>query len=161
MRLWRNKYSLNRLSCLGILIGHFLVLRPAFADVNVNILAVNATEERKEKEIKYKLPQELTANDILDTAGLKLDYDINEKVYYVEGKVNLEPKESRTLKVKIRDVWKMDPEKITDIKNQIDVSVERLKGSEYGETAEQKREQLLKRLDHIVEEQTKYADSVE
>ncbi|KKS44763.1 MAG: hypothetical protein A2Y04_04440 [Omnitrophica WOR_2 bacterium GWC2_45_7] len=161
MRRWWNKYGLNFLSCLGGLVFHFFVLGYAFAEVNVNILAVNATESRKEKEIKYKLPQELTADDILDTAGLKLDYDINEKAYFVVGKVNLEPKESRTLKVKIRDVWKINPEKITDIKNQIDISVERFKGSEQSESADKKREELLQRLDYIVEEQTKYADSVE
>jgi len=41
------------------------------ADVVVNILSVNGSEDVKEAEISSKLPKEIAVEDVLDTAGLK------------------------------------------------------------------------------------------
>ena len=45
------------------------------ADLNISVLAVNGTEVQKNKKISFTLPKELTEDDILDTAGLELDYE--------------------------------------------------------------------------------------
>ncbi len=131
------------------------------AELNLNILTVNGTNQSREKEIRYTLPKELSAEDILDTAGLKLDYDVNAGAYVVSGSANLAPKESKTFKVRIHDVWKVDDKQITDIKGQIDASVKRIANSEYAKTADVKKESLMQRLDFIVDDQQKYADDIE
>ena len=120
------------------------------AELYINVLAVNGTDEAKDKDIKQILPQELKAEDILDVGGLGLDYDVNTGVYYVHGKVTLGPKETKTYKVRIKDLWQVNPADVEDIKKQIDSSFERLKDTEYFERGQKKKEGLNKRLDYIV-----------
>src|SRR5437879_658475 len=109
--------------CVGFMLLFSVLLfdsRVSFADLYMSIFAVNGTDAPKEKEIKQFLPKELKAEDILDSEDLKVDYDVNEGAYYVHGKISLGPKESRTLKIRIRDVWRFNEENIADIKKQID-----------------------------------------
>ncbi len=70
-----------------------------FADVYINVVAVNGTSANKTSSIKFDLPGELTAEDILDTNGLQLDYDVDDANYFVYGDVTLNPKESKTFRI--------------------------------------------------------------
>ena len=133
----------------------------SYADLTVNILAVNGTDEKKEKKIHHLLPKELTAEDILDTAGLEVDYDINEEAHVLKGTITLEAKETRTFKVRVRDVWTIDEQEIKDIKDQIDEGLTRIEGSEYYETGVTKKETLLKRLNYIVSQQEEFSDNAQ
>ncbi len=130
-------------------------------DVYINILAVNGANESREKKVKHTLPKDLAAKDILDTAGLKLDYDVNEGTYILTGSIKLEAKESRTLKVKVRDIWQVQDSEIAGIKQNIDLNLENLKDTDFYETAKLKKEDLLKRLDFIVKEQKAQEGSIE
>lgn len=130
----------------------------AFANIYVNILAVNGTDEAKEQDIKQFLPKELTAEDIIDTAGLELDYDVNEGAYFVKGKVTLGAKETKTYKILIRDLWQLEQAEVEEIRKQIDVSVSRLEGTEYHETGQQRQKNLTQRLDFIT---TQLGDNAE
>jgi len=130
------------------------------ADVYLSILAVNGTNEEKEKDIEEYLPAELKLNDILDTAGLELDYDVNRRAYYVHGKVVLAPKESKAIKIRIRDVWKIEKTEVQNIKDQIGTSFDRIQNSEYEEVGAIKKDALLKRLDYITKKQDEFADNV-
>ena len=130
-------------------------------EVTLNILAVNGTDEPKEKEIKHYLPAGLTLNDILDTSKLKVDYDVNEGAYYVHGNVTLGPKETVEYKVKVNDVWNIDPQEIDDTKKKIEDGFEIVKGTEYHQTGEIKKNTLNKRLDDIVARQKKFEDDVD
>lgn len=130
------------------------------ADVVVNILAVNGTEEQRDKEINFALPAELSAEDILDTAGLTLEYNVTEGRYYAKGKVALAPKESKTLKLRLRDLWQYDEEQIGNIKTQIQASFNRMEGTEYAQTAKIRQDSLNDRLNYILQEMER-ADSVE
>ena len=52
----------------------FLFVSAAFAkDMTIKLIAVNATEEEKEIDVKSLLPKELKPEDILDMGKLKLD----------------------------------------------------------------------------------------
>mgnify|MGYP003393795787 CR=1 FL=1 len=150
-----------KVSFLIISIFSGLFLSNAFADLYINILAVNGTEKTKNKDIVHPLPKELAAEDILDTAGLELDYDVNAGNYFLKGAVQLKPKETKTYKVRVRDIWKIETSQVDEIKSQIDQSVDRLKSTEYYDVAKIKKESLIQRLDYIVTEQSKYADNVD
>jgi len=130
-------------------------------NVYLNILAVNGTEVAKEKQIHQFLPKELTAEDIVDAGGLDVDYDVSEGAYFVHGKVNLAPKETKTFKVLISDVWRMEQEDIENIRQQVDLSLKQLEDTEYFETGQIKKQSLLQRIDFLVQEQEKYADDIE
>jgi len=139
----------------------FILAGPVFADVTINILAVNGTDKDREKNINYHLPQEITEEDVLDSAGLKLSYDVEKGAYAVIGRISLGPKETKTLKVRIRDIWVIDQGKINDIKTQIDESLKRIQSTEFAEVGVIRKEFLTKRLDYIFEQQERYADNVE
>ncbi len=140
------------------------VIPLAHADININILAVNGTDKTKEKEINYQLPRELSRDDILSADGLKIEYDVNAKSYFARGTVSLAPKGSKTFKVRIRDVWQIDPKEIEDIKLQMDRAVENVKdvkGKDYTETATVLKKRLLDRINFIVGEQQRFEGNVE
>lgn len=156
---WKNvKYKL--IISMASLIGVLGLAGHVYASLSVNILAVNGTDEPKEKDIVHYLPHELGADDILDTAGLKLDYDINKKSFFVQGKVKLGPKETQTLRLKIQDVWKIEQKSIDAIKEQIGISFERVENTEYGDSGFVKKKGLFTRLDYIMAEQERYAENV-
>lgn len=139
---------------MGILAGH------VFAQLAINILAVNATEQEREKDIYHILPKELKMEHILDTGGLDVKYDVEKDAFAVYGKVTLQPKESRTYKVRVKDVWRIEQQQVEEIKEQINLTIKRLAGSEYEERAGGKKERLINRLDFIFEQQKKNEDDV-
>ncbi|MCD4779211.1 MAG: hypothetical protein K8S27_01490 [Candidatus Omnitrophica bacterium] len=150
------------LPCLASLICILILAsQVVYAQVTVNILAVNGTERPRLKKIKYPLPRELKLDDILDTAGLKIEYDVNAGQYTVIGEVDLAPKESKTFKVRIRDVWNIEEEHINQIKDQAEDSVKPFEDTEYYEGAQQRKQHLFERLDFILAQQTEVADNVE
>lgn len=122
-------------NCIGI----FLLAGYVFAQVTVNILAVNATDQPREKDISYVLPADIGVNDILDSNGLEVDYSVDDSAYYVHGKVVLDPKETKTLKIRMRDVWLIDETEIGKIEEQIDKNLDRLKNTEHYESGIKKK----------------------
>jgi len=155
-KIWRKiSFLLASFLLVVAMAGH------VYSDVIINILSVNGTEETKEKEIHFDLPPELTSEDILDTAGLKIDYDVNNEVYFLVGKVVLEPKESKTFKIRVKDVWAIDHKEIGEINKRIDENIEHLKDTEFFETGQVRGDHLRKRLTSIVERQERFADNVE
>ena len=131
------------------------------ANLYLNVVAVNGTEESKEKEIKAVLPRELTADDILDTDGLKLEYDVDASAYIVTGKVTLTAKETKTYKILIRDLWQFEDEKVNKITEQIETSFKQLEGTEYYKTGKIKMQTLEQRLDFLLQEQARHKDNIE
>jgi len=144
---------------LVLVIVMLTLARPVCADIIINILAVNGTDTAKEKQIEELLPKELKQEDIIDSAGLEIKYDVDTGSYAVVGSVQLEPKESKTLRIRVRDVWIIQPQDIQAIRDQIELNSERVEGSEFAQTAAIKKESLLKRLDYILNEQENSADN--
>jgi len=132
------------------------------ANVFINLVAVNASEtESKEAPIKYYLPAELHAEDVTNTNGLELDYDLDKAAWFVHGSIKLEPKESKTIKLEVADVWQVDAEEVEVLKNQIDGNVSLLEGREYYDAALLVKEDMFRRLDYIIAQQTGYTENIE
>ncbi|MBP9854362.1 MAG: hypothetical protein KBD53_05805 [Candidatus Omnitrophica bacterium] len=136
-----------------------LICQTIYADVIINVLAVNGTSEARTKEIKQLLPKELKLDDITDAAGLEIKYDVDNGCYAVVGSIELGPKESKTLRVRVRDVWMIQPQNIQEIKEQIDNNYAEVAEGEFGEAAAIKKDSLIKRLDSIVLAQEESADN--
>ena len=130
------------------------------ADVYINVMAVNGTENVKDTSVKYNLPGDLSSKDILDTNGLDLDYDVNDANYYVHGKVTLQSKESKTFRIRVRDVWKITPQQVEDIKNQIEQGYEQIGKVKDPQQGQILKDQLIQRL-NFVEQQSVKAESIE
>ncbi len=133
----------------------------AHADIYINLLAVNALETPKDTPVKYYLPKELDPQDIVDPGGLVLDYDINKAAYYLHGNVSLGSKETKTIKVKVKDVWRIPQEEIDILKAQIKENVDLLDRTDYADASKILGDDMISKLDYIVKQQTQYSDNIE
>jgi len=153
-------YCLGRSLLWVVLISAlFLSLRPLSAqaaeDIKIKILAVNPLANKAiDSDITYSLPQEVTPADVLDSAGLQVKFNPDEKVYFLVGKVKLAAKESKTLEISVRDVWRVTPEKMEDVRSEITRKRDGLVGTRYAETGELLYQKALESLDQIESEQT-------
>lgn len=130
----------------------FFVNTNLYADVIINVLAVNGSDTAQEKKVEFSLPGELQRDDILDTNGLALDYDLDNAGFYVHGTVQLGPKESKTFKIRIRDKWQMSDEHVNSIIGKIDEAVVNLTDPEKPKSEVNALEAQLKEdLDQIVQ----------
>lgn len=146
---------------VGFLIGLAFSLAYA-AGVNINLVVANgSTAETKTLPIKYYLPKELHEEDILNSAGLRVDYDIDKSVYYVSGSAELKPKESKTFKIEVKDVWHIDPQEVEILKTRIDQNLAQLQGTTFYDSGTILRNNMTSRIDRILGQQVSYSDNVE
>jgi hypothetical protein len=133
----------------------------ASADIIINVLAINGAGEKRETPIRFVLPPDLKAEDIADTDGLTLQYDVNEGAYVAEGSVALEPKATKAFRIKVKDVWQVTPQDVEGIKKEVEEAYDKLgKVGDQAKTDELRR-QLLDRLEFVVAQQTTNNDTVE
>lgn len=131
----------------------FFPIQEAFAGIKINLVVVNAADESKDYPVKYYLPPEIKFDDVLDPAGLNLDYDTDKQAYYVSGTINFAPKESKTIKIEVKDVWKISKDDVESLKKQIDENLNRLQNTPNYETGKSFKETLVKQLDDIMAQQ--------
>ncbi len=132
-------------------------------ELSINLIAVNSSEtESKEIDVKYYLPKELQPSDVLDSGELKVDYDVDKMLYYVIGKVNFNPKESKTFKIRVNDVWVITSQEIDVLKQNMDGNLSLLEGNkELYPNAKRERDKLFEQLDIILAQQQSYVDNIE
>lgn len=129
--------------------------------LNINLVAVNGTEEDQDTPVKYYLPPEVAPDDILDLGPLKIGYDELKDEYYAHGSIALAAKESKTLKIKVKDVWRIDANEVRILKEQIDRNLVKLKGTEFYSSASVLRDALYNKLDYVLARQEKFSDNIE
>ena len=133
----------------------------ARADVVINILAVNGKVTPQDRDIEAILPGEIRPEDVLDDAGLKVEYNVNDAGYYVHGKVPLQPKESKTFRVRMRDVWRITPEQAEDTRRLIEEGYKEM-GAERGpENGAALRQKLLEKFNYLLKEQDELSGSID
>ncbi len=157
----RKNFLPNLLCCILTVAFCFI---PAYvhAALNINLLAVNASAtEAKDYPIKYYLPKELKAPDILNTGGLEVDYDVDVKAYYVSGKIALGPKESKTIKIEVNDVWKVKTDDVQAVKKQLDENLNRLKDTPDYDKGVALKARLEKIMDDILAQQETFSGNVD
>ena len=127
----------------------------AETDVKFKVLAVNPSGSQSLKTtISQPLPAEIDpAKDIIDPAGLEVHFDPNTKAYVLKGEVELKPRETKTFEVRIRDVWRVAPDQIDEIKNILESQSNALKGTKYYETAQLLYEKAQEGITRILDEQ--------
>jgi len=126
----------------------------------INLVAVNGAEEAKETPVKYYLPAELKPEDIISAGDLKVDFDMEKSQYYVSGKVTLQPKESKTFKIEVKDAWKIDLATIDIIKEQLDKNLDSLKNSPSYSSAVILRNGMVDKLDYIIKRQEQFSADI-
>ena len=128
----------------------------AFAEsVAININASNATDKSKEKmEVRQDLPREIKKDDVIDAGGLNVVYDEEKTIYYVTTQVDLGPKETKTYKVVVRDVWNIPVEEIDFLSGQADHRLKGLESGEHYQIAKPFRDRVVAQAEEIKTQQT-------
>lgn len=73
----------------------------------------------QEVPVKYYLPKEVKKEHIIDSdAGAEVKYDTEKDQLYVEGSFTLKPGETRTIKVRVEDVWQISESEIASLVKQ-------------------------------------------
>jgi len=105
--------------------------------VRIKILAVNpsSTQELKTTVAQY-LPQEVAPDDILDKEGLEIVYDSEKKAYFIKKEVELQPQETQTIEIRIRNVWTISSEQLEDVRSQLRQSLTSLKNTKFAATGQ-------------------------
>jgi hypothetical protein len=146
---------------LSVFILYFGMMSRGFADIYINVVAVNGASDPKTSTIHFDLPGELTADDILDTNGLQLDYNVDDADYFVYGDVTLKAKESKTFRIHVKDKWMVTPDEVADLKKQIDQGYETLGKPHDAQKADVLKARLDAKIDYIVNQQSASGDSID
>jgi hypothetical protein len=133
----------------------------AHADIYINVVAVNGASDPKTSSIKFDLPGELTADDILDTNGLQVDYNVDDQNYFVYGDVALKGKESKTFRIHVKDKWMITPTEVDDLKNQIQHGYDTLGKPHDAKNADILKSRLEGKIDYILNLQSTNTDSID
>lgn len=145
-----------------ILVAFAFMAGVSLAAMYINLVTVNASEtQTRQLPITYYLPKELGPNDVIDKAGLDLDYDIEKTCYFIHGNISLAPKESRVLKIQVKDVWYITQEEVDTIKKQLDENLKFVSDTSYYETSKARWDQLIKELDYVLTQQANFSGNVE
>lgn len=145
---------------LGIALGVFLA-DSVLADVIINVLAVNGSDRSVDKNIEFSLPGEITPDDVIDSAGLEIAYNVKDSGYFLHGQVSLSAKESRTLKVRVRDVWEISSAKLDEIRAEIETSYKEMGAEKDQQNGDLLKQSLLSKIDYIVQDQSESTGSID
>ncbi len=139
----------------------FMGASPCWADLTINLVAVNASEEVKKVPVKFYLPKELDPEDVKEMGPLKMDYDVDRANYFVHGDFEFQPKETRTFKLTVADVWVVTEEEIELLKKQLEANLTLIKDPEKHSAAQVARDRIVARLDYILAQQISYSANIE
>ena len=81
--------------------------------------------------IKHYLPPELDIDDVIDSAGLEVNYDVDRERLKISGVADLSPGEKREYKIKVKDVWKVDEKALKGIESEKNKLLEQLFDTEF------------------------------
>ena len=141
------------MSLFGAALVFILSAGISWADVIINVLAVNAKNVTIEKDVEFSLPGEVKPEDVLDSAGLTLDYNVKESGYYLHGLVSLKGKETKTFRVRVRDIWRVRDEDVLKIKGEVEEGFKEMGEERTPENGKALRQNLIAQLDRVFADQ--------
>ncbi len=112
---------------------------------------VNPSKAKRQKiEIKNYLPQEVRPKDVIDSAGLDIEYDQEKSLYYIyKTELELAPGEVKVFKVEVEDIWKVPEAELSSLKSQSEDIVKRLMNTQHQLRAQTVSENIYKELNEI------------
>jgi len=130
------------------------LLLAADEQVKVKILAVNPSETNVLKtSIVYPLPPEILPEDVVDRAGMEVKRNDETGAYYLSKDVELQPKETLTTVVSVRNVWVIPAEDITKVREDLGQNLKLLQGTKYEKTGKLVYEKAMDQIGTIEEGQ--------
>ncbi|MBI4430394.1 MAG: hypothetical protein HY587_01610, partial [Candidatus Omnitrophica bacterium] len=119
--------------------------------VVLRVVAVNPSDKKPQDiPIKIYLPQEAMPHDILNKGDLELGYDSEKSQYFVfKDKVTLAAKETKVFEVELEDIWFVADDTLKSLRTRTEHIIERLKDTDYYESAGLIAQTIYGRVDQI------------
>ncbi len=116
--------------------------------IEMSVVIMNPSKTKTQSvPIKMYLPTEVKPTDIVNPAGLDVEFDTDQSIYYLfKESVLLKPGETRTYNVEIRDVWVVPQDELNALKEQTKFVVKRFEGNEFYEVAQKLGETIQKSI---------------
>lgn len=150
----------------GVILAFFLLAAGPVgsvqaASVVLKIRAINPSKTEKQPvEVKSFLPKPAVPADVVDTAGLDMAYDVASKTYYVRKTVELDPGQTRTFEVQLKDIWIIPEATLTGMDQHASALSAALKGTAQGDTATRLGGVLAEGVKGVLERQNAFAVGV-
>ncbi len=144
---------------LFLILGFFFTILAcqqvlAEGNVSMNVSAKNTTDEIKEKVvIRQDLPRETKKEDILEANGMEIKFDEERSIYYLYAEPNIEAQSTRSFKIILRDLWKINENDFNFLKEQTEQRFESLKNKDSYEDAQNFRNKIVSLIDEIKSQQ--------
>lgn len=134
-----------------IIIFNALICLCAFAEsVVMNVVASNSTNEKKERmPIRQDLPKEIKKEHVVEASGMEILYDEEKTIFYLYTEADLGPKESKSYKVVLKDVWTIPQEQFDFLKSQAEERTKSLSGAPEAEIAKNFSSHLNQEMEQI------------
>ena len=148
---------------LCVMVGSGLLLgvlgTSAFAaTLTLKIRAINPSQSDKQSvDVKQPLPKLVKPDDVVSAGELDVVYDVTSKGYFVQKKVEVDPGQTRTFDVVIKDIWIIPDETLRDMADQIRSLSSSLKGSEQEATSEKLAGMIQENIESVSARQAAYA----
>ncbi|MDD5421828.1 MAG: hypothetical protein WC592_00010 [Candidatus Omnitrophota bacterium] len=152
-----------RLITLIVVLWTLIVISgTVFADVALKIVIANGSaSEEKDVPVYYNLPAGVKKDDVVSADGLNVDYDAQKGLYFVKGSVKLKPMESSTIKVVIKDVWKVSPQDVEELSTILKDKMNSIKDEKVKEKLNLVEKSISSKIEAILKDQADYADDIE
>lgn len=160
-KMERRQKGIRACVCLLALGGMFLALGATRLgaegdDVKIKILALNPSEtEPMKTTVTHELPAEVMPEDVLDKSGMNLSYNQDSRSYILSKQIELQPKESRTIEVRVRNVWRVPVDIIDGIRQEYDRGLSALRGTKHFKMGEKLYEKNMGVITSVEESQDK------
>jgi hypothetical protein len=129
------------------------------ATIKFQITAENPSDETMTMNVQSTLPQEITADDILNKLDFDLIYDDMAQQFSLTKQESFAPKEVKKFTITIRNIWHIPQNELDFMKEQTDRLMENIEGSAFEGYARQNAESIYELLKQIQEQQTLVQDS--
>lgn len=149
--------------CLFCLVGLIVLagLPAGGAVITLKIRAINPSQTEKQKAVATALlPSPARPEDVENKEGFEFTYDVAAKTYRIKKEVELNPAESRTLEVVIKDIWTLPDEEIQKLGLHAGKLSGALKASDKEETAVRLQGMIDEGVKAVMARQAAYAVGV-
>ena len=141
----------------------FCFLTPELTEASIVLktMVVNPSKTKTQTAVlKAYLPKEAKPEDIVDLGDLKIDYDIEKTLYYVYKEFDLEPGESVSRSIEIKDVWIISQSELDSLTGRAKELVEALKKTAYFDTAVTLQQDIEEKSSEVLDKQERAMDAL-
>ncbi len=135
---------------------------PCEAAVKIRLLAVNPSSDTTQKiPVRYDFPPEIQKEDVIDSGGMDIDYDVSSNVYYASKEIELAPKGTFTFQIIVADKWGIPTEQLDNLRNKLTEKLKALENTDQYDTAKLLAEKIQAKLDDIAKTQSEVSGDME